>query len=226
MGPSPSLGPTPPPEGLAADGSPQAPPPVPTSPWGPTCPTRQPGIQAGVRAGSHLALPGRHPGQLRQERHPDFGGLGPTAEAEGGPPPLPLACFLPEQRGCSSSVITALLRAYMAHTHCGCPPSAEVRLRPRRETLCPPTSSWGQTPGRPPEPRASRMVPATSAPKGTGGRRPDLRGGSETSGPPGRGGFQSWVGPNPGSRGPSKAEPGDHAPASATSPLGPWARIP
>ena len=105
--------------------------------------------------GSHLALPGRHPGQLRQERHPDFRGLSPTAGAEGGPPPLPLACFLPEQRGCSSSVITALFRAFMAHTHCGCPPSAEVRLRPRRETLCPPTSSWGRTPG--PVSRASGL---------------------------------------------------------------------
>lgn len=59
----------------------------PHHPWGPTCPAGQPGL----RAGSHLALPGRHPGQLRQERRPDSGGLRPAAGAEGGRPPLLLA---------------------------------------------------------------------------------------------------------------------------------------
>lgn len=173
------------------------PPGTPTSPhqplWGPTCPTGQPGIQAGGRAGSHLALPGRHPGQLRRERRPDFRGRGPTAGAEGGPAPPPLACFLPEQRGCTSPVVLALLHVCTARTHCSCPPSAEGRLRPRRETLCPPRSSWGRTPGL-----ASRG-PLQRKKEGQEDRGPtwrqlrDLR-------PPGRAGSRSWVGPNLGQR--------------------------
>lgn len=124
---------------------------------------------------SHLALPGRHPGQLRRERRPDFRGRGPTAGAEGGPAPPPLACFLPEQRGCTSPVVSALLHACTACTHCGCPPSAEGRLRPRRETLCPPRSSWGRTPGL--ASRASGLLEGPSShcrERGAGGQRPNV----------------------------------------------------
>lgn len=164
-------------------------------PWGPTCPTGQPGIQAGGWAGSHPALPSRHPGQVRRERRPDFRGLGPTAGAEGGPAPPPLPCFLPKQRGCSSPVISALLHACTARTHCGCPPSAEGRLRPRRETLCPPRSSWGRTPGL--ASRASGLLEGPGShrrERGTGGQRPNV-GAAQGSQAPRQSGLPELGGP-------------------------------